>query len=130
MNDTPRLNDTLRLLHARASIRSYAPTPLTDEERAAILAAATRAPTAGNLMLYSIIEVRDQALKDRLAVTCDDQPFIARAPWVLVFVADYQKWTDLFAVSDLESVEGVEHRGSPGLGDLLLARRLRVRKES
>ena len=56
-----------------------------------------RAPTAGNLMLYSIIEIEDQALKDRLAVTCDDQPFIAKAPWVLVFVADFQKWMDLFA---------------------------------
>jgi nitroreductase len=55
-----------------------------------------RAPTAGNLMLYSIIEVEDQALKERLALTCDNQPFIAKAPWVLIFVADYQKWIDLF----------------------------------
>ena len=80
-----------------------------------------RAPTAGNLMLYTIIEVEDQALKERLAVTCDDQPFIAKAPWVLVFVADYQKWIDIFSVSDVGSLPDVRHHGAPGPGDLLLA---------
>ena len=30
------------------------------------------------MMLYSIIEVNDQAAKDTLARTCDNQPFIAR----------------------------------------------------
>ena len=115
------MNETLRLLHERASTRSYAGMPMTVEERAAIIAAALRAPTAGNLMLYSIIEIRDQALKERLAVTCDDQPFIAKAPLVLLFVADYQKWTDLFAVSDVGEVAGVEPRRAAGAGDLLLA---------
>ena len=115
------MNETLRLLEARTSTRSYARTPITDDERSAILGAALRAPTAGNLMLYSIVEVRDQRLKERLAMTCDDQPFIARAPLVLLFVADYQKWTDLFAVSDVDKVAGVEPRSAPGAGDLLLA---------
>ena len=66
------------------------------------------------MMLYSIIDITDQALKDRLAVTCDDQPFIAKAPWVLVFVADMQKWIDLFRYSHVEELEGVEQRLTPG----------------
>ena len=115
------MNATLELLNARSSTRSYAVTPLTDEERQAILHAALRAPTAGNMMLYSIIAIEDQALKDRLAVTCDDQPFIARAPCVLVFVADFQKWIDLFGVSSVDAVPGVTHRTVPGVGDLLIA---------
>jgi nitroreductase len=115
------MNPTLRLLEQRCSTRTFAPTPITDSEKAAILSATFRAPTAGNLMLYSIIDVDDQSLKDRLAQTCDDQPFIAKAPWVLVFVADYQKWTDLFEASDVASMPGITHRGAPGTGDLLLA---------
>ena len=91
------MNPTIELMNARSSTRAYDPAPLSDEEKQTILHTTMRAPTAGNLMLYSIIEIEDQALKDRLAVTCDDQPFIAKAPWVLVFVADYQKWIDLFA---------------------------------
>jgi FMN reductase (NADPH)/FMN reductase [NAD(P)H] len=80
-----------------------------------------RAPTAGNLMLYSILEIDDQALKDRLAVTCDDQPFIARAPWLLLFVADYQRWMDLFAACGCDELPGVPSGRTPGPGDLLLA---------
>ncbi len=114
-------NPILDLLNRRCSTRAYSDEPVTSDEREAVLHAAMRAPTAGNLMLYSIIEVEDQALKDRLAITCDDQPFIARAPWVLVFVADYQKWLDLFAHSHAYEMEGVERREQLGAGDLLLA---------
>jgi nitroreductase len=116
------VNPTIELLNARCSTRAYdRSAPPTDAEKQAILHAAMRAPTAGNLMLYSIIEIDDQALKDRLAVTCDDQPFIARAPWVLLFVADYQKWIDIFRVSGVDGLPGVAHRATPGPGDLLLA---------
>ena len=115
------MNPTIELLNARCSTRAYDPVPPTDEEKQAVLHAAMRAPTAGNLMLYSIIEIEDQTLKDRLAVTCDDQPFIARAPWVLVFVADFQKWMDLFAATGCDELPGVPHGVTPGLGDLLMA---------
>lgn len=115
------MNPTLDLIAQRTSTRAFAPTPITPAEKDAILSATFRAPTAGNMMLYSIVDVADQAIKDRLAITCDDQPFIAKAPWVLVFVADYQKWTDLFAHAGVSSLDGVEHRSAPGLGDLMMA---------
>lgn len=115
------MNQTLKIIDARCSTRAFGPAPLTDEEKQAVLRAAMRAPTGGNMMLYSIIEIEDQHLKDTLAKTCDDQPFIAKAPWVLLFVADFQKWIDLFAISDVENVAGVVHRAVPGLGDLMLA---------
>ena len=114
-------NQTMALIDARCSTRSYAATPITDDEKRAILHTAMQAPTAGNMMLYSIIEIDDQALKDTLAETCDHQPFIARAPWVLLFVADLQKWMDLFAAAGVDRLEGVPHGVTPGLGDLMLA---------
>ena len=115
------IDQTIELLNARCSTRSYAATPIAADEKQAILHAAMRAPTAGNMMLYSIIEIDDQALKDTLAETCDHQPFIARAPWVLLFVADLQKWMDLFAAGGVDRLEGVPHDVTPGLGDLMLA---------
>lgn len=116
-----RTNPTIALLNARCSTRSYAATPITADEKRAILHSAVRAPTAGNMVLYSIIEIDDQALKDTLAETCDHQPFIAGAPWMLLFVADLQKWMDLFAVADVDRLEGVPHAVTPGFGDLMLA---------
>jgi nitroreductase len=117
------MNATLELLAKRKSVRAYEPVPLGPGQREAILRAALRAPTAGNQMLYSIIEIEDQALKDRLAETCDHQPFIAKAPLVLLFVADYQRWFDFFRHSGVEDLcrrTGTPFR-TPQEGDLMLA---------
>ena len=47
-------------------------------------------------MLYSVIMIEEGRKKEILSRTCDNQPFIARAPLVLVFTADYQKWYDYY----------------------------------
>ena len=117
------MNPTIDLIMHRRSTRNYSPIPLTQEEKDTILKAAMRAPTAGAMMLYTIIEVEDQALKDKLAVTCDHQPFIARAPYVLLFLADYQRWMDLYAAASCEAKArqiNITPR-TPAEGDLVLA---------
>jgi nitroreductase len=117
------MNPTLELIHKRRSTRVYDPTPLILAEKEAILGAAMRAPTAGAMMLYTILEVNDQDLKDRLTATCDNQPFIATAPYMLLFLADYQRWMDLYAAAgcELRAHElGVAPR-TPQEGDLILA---------
>ena len=60
-------NPTIEILNQRRSIRLYKNEPLTEEEKQIILHATMRAPTAGNMMLYSVIEVTDQHIKDDLA---------------------------------------------------------------
>ena len=107
-------NQVLEQLARRKSVRAYTGEPVTPEEKEAILKAAFQAPTAGNQQLYTIIDVTDQGLKDALAVSCDSQPFIAKAALVLVFCADCKKWYDAY-----RSI-GCDAR-KPGPGDLLLA---------
>lgn len=109
------MNETLELLMKRKSVRVFEDKPIGPEEKQAILAAAMRAPTAGNSMLYSILDVTDQALKDKLAETCDHQPFIATAPMVWVFLADYRRWYRKFQQAGCENIP------NPRLSDLLLA---------
>ena len=117
------MNPVIEVLLNRKSIREYDDRPVSPDIKAQILNATLRAPTAGNMMLYSIIDVTDQSVKDTLAQTCDNQPFIATAPLVLCFVADYQRWYDYFIQSDVEAV--ARQRGEtlrqPAEGDLLLA---------
>jgi FMN reductase (NADPH)/FMN reductase [NAD(P)H] len=107
----------------RKSVRAYQERPLSPEHRQAILDATLRAPTAGNMMLYSVIEIEDQALKDRLAVTCDNQPFIAHSPYLLLFLADYQRWYDYYLAAGVK--ERCERRSEVMRrleeGDLVLA---------
>lgn len=86
------MNETIELMMNRKSIRAFQEKEIPAEIKETILSAAMRAPTAGNLMLYSILDVTEQPLKDKLAVTCDHQPFIATAPMILIFLADYRRW--------------------------------------
>jgi len=117
------LNSTLKLIEKRRSIRLYNPASLTQAEKDAILHAAMRAPTAGSMMLYTIIEVNDPATKATLAETCDRQAFIATAPYLLLFLADYQRWTDLYQAAGCAARAaelGLSPR-NPAEGDLALA---------
>ena len=109
------MNDTIRVLMERKSVRVFEDRPIGPEEKQAILAAAMRAPTAGNSMRYSILDVTDQGLKDKLSETCDHQPFIAKAPMVLVFLADYRRWVRKFQQAGCEDIP------NPRLSDLILA---------
>lgn len=117
------MNETIKVLMDRHSVRAYEPASVSAEEKEMILKATFRAPTAGNMMLYSIIDISDQALKDKLAETCDHQPFIAKAPLVLLFLADYQRWYDYYIYSGTKEAcmkNGKEFL-APQEGDLMLA---------
>ena len=108
------MNDVIRQLKERKSVRVFTDREIAPEAVTAILEAAVNAPTAGNQQLYTIINVTDPELKAQLADSCDHQPFIAQAPLVLVFCADCRKWYHAFREY------GCEPR-KPGVGDLLLA---------
>lgn len=113
MGETSK-NEVIRSLAERKSVRVFLEREISKEDRQAILQSAMEAPTAGNQQLYTILEITDQKLKETLADTCDHQPFIAKAPFVLIFCADARKWYRLFEEA------GCEPR-KPGAGDLMLA---------
>jgi FMN reductase (NADPH)/FMN reductase [NAD(P)H] len=117
------LNETINLLNQRRSVRAYEDKPIPIDVKEEIIKSAMRAPTAGNMMLYSIIDITDQAIKDKLAETCDDQPFVAKAPLVLMFFADYQRWYDYFKVCGVTASLGIseDEVRKPEEGDLMLA---------
>ena len=108
------MNQVLHQLHERRSVRVYEDRPIPADVKREILSAAIQAPTAGNMALYTILDITDPEKKAALAKSCDDQPFIATAPMVLIFCADYRRWYDVFCKY------GQDVR-QPGMGDLFLA---------
>ena len=108
------MNQTIQELFARKSVRVYEDRPIEPEVKRAILESAIQAPSAGNMALYTILDITDPAIKAALSESCDDQPFIATAPMVLVFCADYRRWYDVFC----RYVDPVRR---PAMGDLFLA---------
>jgi len=108
------MNKVLKQIKDRKSMRVFENKPIEADLKKEILNSAFEAPTAGAMMLYSIIDITDEKLKKQLSVECDNQSFIAKAPLVLIFLADYQRWYDAF------NLENCNPR-TPGEGDILLA---------
>lgn len=119
-------NPTLDLIERRRSTRKFSAEPVTADEREAIIHAASRAPSAGAMMFYSIITIDDAQARKELCRLCDDQPFMLQAPLWLLFVADNRKWCDLYQAvgcyNDPSLPSLPQHaRRKPGIGDLLLS---------
>jgi len=116
-------NETINLINKRRTIRAYSSKIISEDEIDTIIQGAMRAPTAGNMMFYSIIQVKDQTIKEKLVKTCDNQPLIAKAPLVLLFLADMQRWWDYFKISNINTQceeEDIKFQ-TPQESDLLLA---------
>lgn len=97
------------------STRVFLDKPVKDDIKLKILQTATFAPTAGNMMMYAMIDVTDQLTKEKLSESCDHQPFIKSAPMVVVFCADNHRFNTgakHFYKQDLRN---------PLAGDLMLA---------
>lgn len=108
------MNEVIKQIKSRKSVRVFEDKKIEDNLKDEILNSAFQAPTAGCMMLYSILDITDENLKAKLAITCDNQPFIAKAPIVLIFLADYQRWYDSFSLNNCNPRK-------PGEGDILLA---------
>ncbi|MGO1372405.1 MAG: nitroreductase family protein [Senegalia sp. (in: firmicutes)] len=117
------MNETLEVLNNRMSLRRYKEKEITDEDLERILHSTMRAPSAGNMMLYSILVIKDKEKIKKLSETCDNQPFIAKAPLVLLFLADMERWTDYLKHCDIEEYckeNDMDYKG-PNNADLFLS---------
>ena len=117
------MNTVIDVLSRRRSHRAFSEQEISATDLALLKQATLRAPTAGNMMFYSVIEVSDPSLKEQLAVLCDNQPMIAKAPLVWLFLSDVRKWVDYYHQSGSVAkgvAQGISWR-APGAGDLLLA---------
>lgn len=108
------MNQTIQELSQRKSVRVYEDRRIPAEEKQAILQAAFQAPTAGDQQLYTILDITDPEIKHKLAVSCDNQPFISAGEMVLVFLADCRKWYDAYQDAGCEPRE-------LGVGDFMIA---------
>ena len=92
-------NEVLSVIRSRRTLRRFSDREVEPQVMDAVIDAALRAPTASNMMYYSIIHVTDDTIKQKLQATCNGYPYIGQAPQMLIFCADYQKWEDYFTGS-------------------------------
>ena len=90
------MNMTSQLLRTTKSIRDFTDQEIPQEIIDDILACACAAPSGGNQQAYTIINIKDQAIKDKLVTLCDNQPVIAKAKLALLFCGDVRKWNEAY----------------------------------
>ncbi len=112
--------ETIKLIENRRSIRAFEDRPIEEETLMKLKELTLRAPSAGNMTMYSVIEVTDKDTKEKLAKLCDNQPMIAKAPGVWVFLADMERWYSWIKEGGSVGRTGKALR-HPGPGDFHLA---------
>ena len=85
------MNETIRLLQAHHSSRSYKSDPIPEEILEVIIESAHRAPTSTNSQEVSLVVVRDADSRARIAEIAGGQPWIAKAPVFIAVVVDLYK---------------------------------------
>ena len=95
------MNEVIKAIKERRSVKSYKSDPVPTELLDAILEAGTYAPTGRNMQSPIMIAVTDKALRDRLSrlnaeiMGMDGDPFYG-APAVIVVLADRSRMTYLY----------------------------------
>ncbi|MEG1572233.1 MAG: nitroreductase family protein [Bacteroidales bacterium] len=96
------MNPCIQTLLAHKSIRKYKEIPIDPKLLTAILTAASRASTTGNMQLYSIMVTQDAQRKQDLAKFHFNQPMITQAPVVLTFMADVNRFHHWCKINEAE----------------------------
>lgn len=77
----------------RRTIRKFENQEVSDELLRSILSRAMKAPTCGNMQLYTIIVTRDADARKELASAHFNQPAATGAPLLLTICADFNRFT-------------------------------------
>lgn len=85
------MNETIKVMKAHRSIRNYTGEPVKEEHLRAIIESAIHAPTSINGQQWSIIVVKDQAKKDKIAKLVGGQEWVSKCSVFMVFLMDYHK---------------------------------------
>lgn len=93
-------------LLAHRSVRAYADKPLPDGLLDTLMAAAQSASTSSNMQVWSVVAVQDAGRKARLAELAGGQAHVAKAPLLLIFLAD---------LSRLRRIGDARQAATPGL---------------
>lgn len=77
----------------RRSVRRFSSREVSSKLLDEILLAASKAPTCGNMQLYSVIVTRDEERRRALAEKHFNQPASVSAPVILTICADFARFT-------------------------------------
>jgi nitroreductase len=91
MRQETTMTATIELQRSHRSIRHFTDEPITDEQRASIIAAAQGTSSSSFLQCTSIIRITDPTLREQLVTLTGGQKHVAQAAEFWVFCADFNR---------------------------------------
>ncbi len=85
------MNSTVESILDHRSIRSYIDKPIEENKIQAVLDCAQASPSSINGQQMSVVLIKDQDTKDKIAAIAGGQPWISQAPVFMLFVADFYR---------------------------------------
>ncbi|NQV40732.1 MAG: NADPH-dependent oxidoreductase [Candidatus Marinimicrobia bacterium] len=101
-------SSTLNVQSQHVTIRSFTNEDIPEKVLSNILEAGRRAPTSSNMQAYSVIVVKDPAVKKELAVLAGNQKQIETCPVFLAFCADLHRLNKVCELHDVEMTNNLE----------------------
>ena len=83
----------LDFLKQRRTIRQYTEKAIPEELMTELLNAAAQSSNTGNMQAYSVVVTTSNEIKAQLAPSHFNQPMVAKAPAVLTFCADFNRFS-------------------------------------
>lgn len=86
------MNETIKLLQSHRSIRKFLNKKIKNNELETIITSAQAASTSSFMQAYTIIRIKDENNRLKIAELCGNQSYIAECAEFLVFCADLHKF--------------------------------------
>ncbi len=99
------MTPTIDLLCAHRSIRHFTDQPISEAQRAAIIAGAQATSSSSFLQCTSIIRITDNAMREQLVTLTGGQQHVAQAAEFWVFCADFNRHLQICPEAELGLAE-------------------------
>lgn len=83
----------MEVINRHVTIRKFKEKDITEDLLEKIIYSGTRASTTGNMQVYSVIITKERYMKERLAPLHFNQPVAVKAPVLLTFIADFNRFS-------------------------------------
>ena len=87
----------------RRSCRNFKEDKIEDKLLEDIIFKASKAPTCGNMQLYSVVVTEDEERRKKLASYHYNQPAAVTAPVILTICADFNRFTRWCEINEAEA---------------------------
>lgn len=105
------MNEFIQKMTEHVSVRDFKDTPLSPEIKETLVTAARSASSSNFVQAFSIIEITDVALREKLAVLTNSASYVQKTGTFYVFVADLYRQSKLLN-EDHKKLDGLSNMES------------------